>query len=449
MPPHVRWSRRPTPPACRRPAAPSPSPWSVTNPGTVEPLTINSLTDDVYGNLATRPPRARTCGAPIGTVLVAPGASNASPARSPATSPAPPATPRPTSSPSSARPEGNVVTDTDDATVTITGAPSIRVDKTADPTSLPEPGGDFTFTVVVTNTGPETLTITASPTTSTATSPPAPAPPCTTGHRHRAGRQRRHRPLHLPRHLHRQRRRHPDRHRHRRRHEPHRHAPVTDTRRRHRHLTNVVPDDRRGSRPPTPLPLPAPGGTFTFTVVVTNPGTEPVTITTLTDDIYGDLATRPGSTCTPLIGTTLAPGASSAPCSFTGDFTGAGRRQPDRHRHRDRRRRRRHHGRTGDRRRHRLIINIAPDITVDKTATPASLPAPGGTFTFNVVVTNTGPERADHHHPHRRHLRQHRHPGHLHHRHRHRAAQRRHLLAAPSRAPSPASAARRRPTSSP
>ncbi|MCA1683932.1 MAG: hypothetical protein LC708_02220, partial [Actinobacteria bacterium] len=44
-----------------------------------------------------------------------------------------------------------------------------------------------------------------------------------------------------------------------------------------------------------PLTRPAPGGTFTFTVVVTNPGPVDVTIDTLTDDIYGDLATRAGS----------------------------------------------------------------------------------------------------------------------------------------------------------
>ncbi len=74
-----------------------------------------------------------------------------------------------------------------------------------------------------------------------------------------------------------------------------------------------------------PLTLPQPGGTFTFTVRVSNPSTtDPITITSIVDNIYGNLATRPGSTCGSLIGTTLAPGASSAPCSFTGGFNGAG-----------------------------------------------------------------------------------------------------------------------------
>jgi hypothetical protein len=75
----------------------------------------------------------------------------------------------------------------------------------------------------------------------------------------------------------------------------------------------------------TPLTLPQPGGTFTFTVRVFNPSvSDPITITSIVDNIYGDLATRAGSTCGALIGTTLAPGAASAPCSFTGSFNGAG-----------------------------------------------------------------------------------------------------------------------------
>ena len=39
--------------------------------------------------------------------------------------------------------------------------PTITVDKTANPTMLPEPGGDVTYTIVVTNTSPdETVTLT-------------------------------------------------------------------------------------------------------------------------------------------------------------------------------------------------------------------------------------------------------------------------------------------------
>jgi hypothetical protein len=58
-------------------------------------------------------------------------------------------------------PQGNTVTGQDDATVTINDVqPSLSVDKTAQPTSLAEPGGLVTFTVVVTNTSASTDPVT-------------------------------------------------------------------------------------------------------------------------------------------------------------------------------------------------------------------------------------------------------------------------------------------------
>ena len=49
--------------------------------------------------------------------------------------------------------DGHEVSDHDDATVTITDVPaSLALDKSANPTSIQEPGGDVTFTVVVRNT---------------------------------------------------------------------------------------------------------------------------------------------------------------------------------------------------------------------------------------------------------------------------------------------------------
>ena len=58
--------------------------------------------------------------------------------------------------------QGTTATDTDDARVSITPvAPTVQVDKTANPISRPAPGGDFAYTVVVTNTSTsEPLTIT-------------------------------------------------------------------------------------------------------------------------------------------------------------------------------------------------------------------------------------------------------------------------------------------------
>ena len=53
-------------------------------------------------------------------------------------------------------------TDTDDATVTRTGvAPTVTVDKSADPTTMSEFGGPVTYTVVVTNTSAESVTLTS------------------------------------------------------------------------------------------------------------------------------------------------------------------------------------------------------------------------------------------------------------------------------------------------
>jgi len=347
-----------------------------------EPVTITSLTDDIYGSLNGR----GTCA--IGATLAPSGGTYSCSFTGPFTGPAG-ASQTDTVSVIAVDSDGTTVTDTDDATVTLTAVPTIRVDKSADPSSLPEPGGTFTFTVVVTNTSGEVLTITdldddiygdlAAPRPGstcntligTTLAPGASSAPCTftgpfTGPagaaqtdivtvvgQNPAG------------------------------------VVVTDTDDAIVRITNVAPVIAV-VKTANPLTLPAPGGTFTFTVVVSNPGTEAVTVTAVTDDIYGNLATRPGSTCGALIGTVLAPGATSAPCTFTGAFAGAaGAAQTD------------VVTVTGTDDDGTVvtatddatvsIINIVPDISVEKSATPTTRPAPGGPFTFSVVVTNTGP----------------------------------------------------------
>ena len=53
-------------------------------------------------------------------------------------------------------------TDTDDETVTFTDVPpAIRITKTASPASVPETGGNVTFTFLVENIGQEDVTLTA------------------------------------------------------------------------------------------------------------------------------------------------------------------------------------------------------------------------------------------------------------------------------------------------
>ena len=86
-------------------------------------------------------------------------------------------------------------------------------------------------------------------------------------------------------------------------------------------ITDVLPQVRV-IKTANPTTMAAPGGNFTYTVVVSNPGTETVTINSLNDNVYGNLATRPGSTCGALIGNTLAPGASSAPAPSPATSTG-------------------------------------------------------------------------------------------------------------------------------
>ncbi|MBW3591929.1 MAG: hypothetical protein KY393_08815 [Actinobacteria bacterium] len=121
--------------------------------------------------------------------------------------------------------------------------------------------------------------------------------------------------------------------------------------------------------------------------MVTNTGVETVTIATVTDDTHAV-----GAECTALVGTTLAT-AQSASCSFTGTFTGtdgetetntatATAESAD--------------GRVATASDSETVTIAAdddePEITVQKTASPTSRPAPGGDFTFDVEVTNTGDE---------------------------------------------------------
>lgn len=79
------------------------------------------------------------------------------------------------------------------------------------------------------------------------------------------------------------------------------------------------------SKTASPTSRPAPGGSFTFTVTVHNTSTEAVTLTSLTDNVYGDL--NGNGTCA--TGGTIAAGESYT-CAFSGQFLGkAGASQTD------------------------------------------------------------------------------------------------------------------------
>jgi uncharacterized repeat protein (TIGR01451 family) len=222
--------------------------------------------------------------------------------------------------------EDSTVQDTATATATITDVlPSIAVSKSAQPDSLPEPGGTVTFTVVITNdsvsSDPVTLTgLVDDPygdlngQGTCATGPalsPGEAYTCNftgtvppPGSASLAG-------------------------------------AYTDM------VTATVSDDEGNSVPAavtatvalTDVPpsivvsksalpdnLPEPGGTITFTVRVTNTlaSVEPVTVTTLMDDIYGDL-TDPGNSSissTTCIADTSIPVGNAYTCNFTALISG-------------------------------------------------------------------------------------------------------------------------------
>ncbi|MBJ7602559.1 MAG: Ig-like domain repeat protein [Candidatus Dormibacteraeota bacterium] len=358
----------------------------VTNPSTTTPVTINSLIDNVYGDLATRP--GSTCGALIGVTL-APGASSATCTFTGTFTGTAGASQTDTITVTGSNAGLPPVTATAQATVTITTAPpQIAVTKVASPLTQVEPGGTFTFTAQVSNPStlqPVTITgltdniygnlatrpgSTCGALIGVTLAPGASSAPCTftgpfTG---RAGASQTDTITVTGTNL---------------------GTTVTATAQATVTLTPAAPEIAV-TKVASPLTQVEPGGTFTYTAQVSNPSTlEPVTITSLVDNIYGDLATRPGSTCGALIGVTLAPGASSAPCTFTGPFT----------------------GRAGDSQTDTITVtgtNLGTTVTATAEATVALTPAPaqiavtkvaspptqvepGGNFTFTATVSNPSP----------------------------------------------------------
>jgi hypothetical protein len=150
-------------------------------------------------------------------------------------------------------------------------------------------------------------------------------------------------------------------------------------------VTAAEPPGLRVDKEATPLTRPEPGGTFAFAVDVTNTSAIPLTLTGLQDDVYGDVSGQ--GTCTSAIGTVLAPGDTYG-CAFSGEVEGnAGTTQTD----------------TvtataadgtgaavSDEDEATVsLTDVPPTITVAKTALPEERVAPGGAFTYQVVVTNT------------------------------------------------------------
>ncbi len=140
------------------------------------------------------------------------------------------------------------------------------------------------------------------------------------------------------------------------------------------------------SKSASPDNVDEPGGVVTFSTQVSNTGIETITLTSLVDDIHGDLNGQ-GNCSVPQ---TIAANGSYS-CSFTANVTGnAGDTETD----------------TitasvsdddgnnvqGQASATVTINGVAPTITVSKTASPDNVDEPGNSVTFSAQVQNTGAE---------------------------------------------------------
>jgi uncharacterized repeat protein (TIGR01451 family) len=334
-------------------------------------VTITSLTDDVYGNLDGKGscdvPQTIAAGGSYSCSFTGAVSGNAGSSHTDVVTA------------SGKDDDGNDVSDDDDATVTITDvAASIQVTKTANPTSLPEPGGDATFSVEIKNlSAVDSVTITSLTDDvygnldgkGTCDVPQAIGPggsySCefTGAVSGNAGSS---------------------------------HTDVVTASGKDDDGNDVSDDDDATVRitdvdssilvtkTADPTSLPEPGGNVSFSVTVKNTSAvDSVTITSLTDDVYGDLDGK--GTCD--VPQQLAPGA-SYDCSFGGAVSGnagsshtdvvtASGTDDD--------------GNTVSDHDEAVvtIANVPSSIAVAKSANPTSIQEPGGTVTFSVSVKNT------------------------------------------------------------
>ena len=148
-----------------------------------------------------------------------------------------------------------------------------------------------------------------------------------------------------------------------------------------------APPTMEVSKAADPLEVPEPGAPSTFTLSVTNTSAEPITIVSVSDDVYGNLAGACG------IPATVQPGA-TFDCSFTRTVQGD----------------------AGDRRTDIVTItaeddegnrvteqddatvtitDVLPTLEIAKSANPETLPEPGGTVLFRVAITNPSVENVE------------------------------------------------------
>ena len=269
--------------------------------------------------------------------------------------------------------EGNSASDTDDERVEVTDVlPTVTLVKDASPGSLPEPGGDFDFTLTIYNTSVEPVQVTA-------LSDDYTLPVGCTGLVDQwipVGGN-----LSCSYTV------------------AHSEAGVYDN------TASVTVEDNEGNpasdtddetvtvtdtpiaislqKTADPLFLSEPGGTFTYTLTITNPSHEAVTITELTD------TNALSADCLDLIGETLSPAGDegdSVSCTYAVERTAPGIYENvaavvvvDNEENEA----------SDDDDASVSVIDVPSSISVTKTPSVDQIPEPGGTVTFTVVVNNT------------------------------------------------------------
>ena len=148
-------------------------------------------------------------------------------------------------------------------------------------------------------------------------------------------------------------------------------------------ITDALPS-ATVSKTASPESLPEPGGDVTFAVEVSNTGAESLTLTSLVDDIHGDLNGQGDCSVPQAIG----PGMSYS-CSFMASVMGdAGASETDTVT-----------ATLSDDEMNSTtpsdsatvtITDVLPTASVTKAASPEELPEPGGDVTFSVDIENTG-----------------------------------------------------------
>ncbi len=272
--------------------------------------------------------------------------------------------------------EGNPASDSDSKTVTVTDVlPTVDLTKTVTPSTLPEPGGVFHFTLTITNTSVENVTITGLGDSNVLS--PTGTPEClalvhtilTPGQSVSCSYDVTHTEAGT----------YPNT------------ADVTvadnegnsasDSDSETVIVTDVLPMVDL-TKTVTPSTLPEPGGVFTFTLTITNTSVENVTITGLGDSNV--LSPTGTPECLALVHTILTPGQTVS-CNYNVTHTEAGT-----------------YLNTADvtvadnegnpagnsASATVTVTDVKPVITLTKTAAPATLAEPGGAFTYTYTIHN-------------------------------------------------------------